>query len=113
VSVADHGHVHVLDRADAFAPDAAAASGDSDVLSPMPGTVLTVRVATGELVEAGQPLGVLEAMKMEVTLRAPFAGTVTSVGAGAGEQVPLGAVLFRVEPPPPAGPDAAADELSP
>jgi 3-methylcrotonyl-CoA carboxylase alpha subunit/acetyl-CoA/propionyl-CoA carboxylase biotin carboxyl carrier protein len=106
VSVADRGHVHVLDRPDAFAPHTAAAAGDSDVLSPMPGTVLAVHVAIGDPVEAGQMLGMLEAMKMEVTLSAPFAGTVAAVGAGAGDQVPLGAVLFRVDP-------ATSGELSP
>ena len=41
----------------------------------------------------GQVLGVIEAMKMELSLKAPFAGIVTSVGAGAGEQVKLGAPL--------------------
>ena len=39
----------------------------------------------------------MEAMKMELALKAPFAGTVTTVGARAGDQVPLGATLFVVE----------------
>ena len=38
----------------------------------------------------------MEAMKMELSLKAPFAGTVTAVDAAAGEQVPLGATLFVV-----------------
>jgi len=42
-------------------------------------------------------LGVLEAMKMELSLKAPFAGTVTTVGAARGDQVGLGEVLFVVE----------------
>ena len=63
----------------------------------MPGTVLAVDVAEGDAVEEGQRLGVLEAMKMELALKAPFAGTVTTVGAAAGEQVALGEVLFVVE----------------
>ena len=42
-------------------------------------------------------LGVLEAMKMELALKAPFDGTVREVHATAGEQVPLGTRLFLVE----------------
>ena len=46
---------------------------------------------------AGDPLGTLEAMKMELALTAPFDGTVTQVGAAVGDQVALGHVLFTVE----------------
>jgi biotin carboxyl carrier protein len=63
----------------------------------MPGTVLAVDVTQGDAVEEGQRLGVVEAMKMELGLRAPHAGTVTTVGAGVGDQVALGQVLFVVE----------------
>ena len=65
----------------------------------MPGTVLSVGVAAGDRVDAGDTLGVMEAMKMELALKAPFDGVVvTGVTAAAGEQVDLGATLFVVEP---------------
>jgi len=64
----------------------------------MPGTVTRVEVADGETVTAGQALGVLEAMKMELALTAPSGGVVR-VRATAGEQVAARQVLFAVEAP--------------
>jgi len=64
----------------------------------MPGTVLQVVVETGQRVAEGDLLGVMEAMKMELSMKAPVAGTLRSVDAKAGEQVALGATLFVVEP---------------
>ena len=75
----------------------ASAEADGSVRAPMPGTVLAVKVHEGQTVTAGEPLGVLEAMKMEHTLTAPTDGTVTSVNAAVGDQVPLGHTLFHVE----------------
>jgi biotin carboxyl carrier protein len=63
----------------------------------MPGKVIRVEVATGDEVRAGQVLVVLEAMKMEHTLRAPYGGTVGEVDCRAGDQVEAGAVLVVVE----------------
>jgi biotin carboxyl carrier protein len=60
--------------------------------------VLEVRVRAGDRVEEGDVLGMMEAMKMELSLKAPFAGTLDSVEAAVGAQVALGATLFVVSP---------------
>jgi biotin carboxyl carrier protein len=64
----------------------------------MPGTVIAVLVAVGDAVEAGQPVVVLEAMKMESTLVAEVAGRVGAVAALAGALVAGGDVLVEIEP---------------
>jgi 3-methylcrotonyl-CoA carboxylase alpha subunit len=63
----------------------------------MPGKVIAVDVAEGQPVESGQRLMVLEAMKMEHALTAPFAGTVAELAAQVGSQVQVEALLARVE----------------
>ena len=76
----------------------AAAAGDGAILAPMPGKVIAVDVAEGDTVTAGQRLMVLEAMKMEHALTAPFDGIVTELAASEGGQVQVEAVLAVVEP---------------
>jgi propionyl-CoA carboxylase alpha chain len=63
----------------------------------MPGSVVRVAVATGDVVEAGQVLVVLEAMKMEHAVHATAAGTVTEVDVAEGDQVETGRILVVVE----------------
>ncbi|APE27961.1 acetyl/propionyl/methylcrotonyl-CoA carboxylase subunit alpha [Aurantiacibacter gangjinensis] len=75
----------------------AASAADGDILAPMPGKVIAVDVAKGDTVAAGQRLMVLEAMKMEHALTAPFDGTVTELSASEGGQVQVEALLARVE----------------
>ncbi|GGO74141.1 acetyl/propionyl/methylcrotonyl-CoA carboxylase subunit alpha [Nocardioides deserti] len=67
------------------------------LLAPMPGTVVRVAVEQGQQVEAGQPVLVLEAMKMQHTVAAPTAGTVTELPVTTGQQVAAGEVLAVVE----------------
>ncbi|WP_397505047.1 acetyl/propionyl/methylcrotonyl-CoA carboxylase subunit alpha [Qipengyuania sp. R86523] len=76
----------------------AAAAGSGAILAPMPGKVIAVDVAEGDRVTAGQRLMVLEAMKMEHALTAPFDGTVTELSAATGGQVQVEAVLCLVVP---------------
>jgi biotin carboxyl carrier protein len=64
----------------------------------MPGHVLDVKVAPGAEVAAGAVLVVLEAMKMEHSLAAPWAGTVKSVSVKPGDRVEEGADLVLLEP---------------
>jgi len=69
------------------------------LLAPMPGSVVAVNVQAGDVVEEGQPLLVLEAMKMQHTIAAPHAGTVTELDVAVGDQVNGGAVLVVVDTP--------------
>ncbi|MEL6324373.1 MAG: biotin/lipoyl-containing protein, partial [Pseudomonadota bacterium] len=75
-----------------------ASAADGAILAPMPGKVIAVDVIDGQTVTAGQRLMVLEAMKMEHALTAPFDGTVTGLDASEGGQVQVEAVLCVVEP---------------
>ncbi|MEU7852345.1 biotin carboxylase N-terminal domain-containing protein [Nonomuraea sp. NPDC049141] len=74
----------------------AAHAGDGVVRSPMPGTVLVVKVQPGDRVSAGQPLLIVEAMKMEHTVTAPCDGQVTELPVQAGRPVDMDAVLAVV-----------------
>jgi len=75
-----------------------ASAADGAIIAPMPGKVIAVDVAEGDAVTAGQRLMVLEAMKMEHALTAPFDGTVTALEASVGGQVQVDTVMCVVEP---------------
>jgi acetyl-CoA/propionyl-CoA carboxylase biotin carboxyl carrier protein len=72
---------------------ARAGTADGTVRSPMPGTVLAVHVTVGDVVSTGQPVLMVEAMKMEHTVTAPMDGTVTELTAKAGQQVRMDETL--------------------
>ena len=67
------------------------------LLCPMPGLITAIHVGAGDKVEAGQPLAVVEAMKMENILRAPKAATVKTVEAKPGESLAVDAVILEFE----------------
>lgn len=83
-------------RAAASVRAAGPAHGHGIVTSPMPGKVVKVLVAAGAEVEQGAPLVVVEAMKMENELMAPFAGVIKNVWVAPGETVEGGARLVEV-----------------
>ena len=71
-------------------------SGSGKIISPMPGLVKVLNVSSGDTVEKGQPLLVLEAMKMEHTLTAPRDGVLAEVNVKVGDQVLDGAILIAM-----------------
>ena len=70
---------------------------EAAIRSPMTGRLVVVAVEEGETVEAGQRLAVVEAMKMEHALVAPYAGVVCDLTADIGDQVEMGESIMRVE----------------
>jgi biotin carboxyl carrier protein len=80
----------------------------AEIVAPMPGKVLNVMVKDGDLVEAGQPLVAIEAMKMETTLAAESAAVIKRVCVAAGQTVDHGDVLIELSPPPPSSAPGSA-----
>jgi propionyl-CoA carboxylase alpha chain len=67
------------------------------LICPMPGLLVSLNVAEGDKVEIGQPLAVIEAMKMENILRAEKSGVVKSVNAEAGQSLAVDAIILELE----------------
>ncbi|MEI2821343.1 MAG: biotin carboxylase N-terminal domain-containing protein [Marmoricola sp.] len=77
--------------------DPAAQISHGSLLAPMPGTVVSVGAAEGDAIEAGTPVLVIEAMKMQHTVSTPSAGVLTKLNVKPGQQVASGEVLAIVE----------------
>ena len=84
-----------LERVPAFAWETSDGTSANQIIAPMPGRIVLVKARAGDKVEAGQELLVMEAMKMELSLKAPRAGVVETVSAGAGDFVEADAMLVR------------------
>jgi len=80
-----------------FAFEGSKSQGGDALRAPMPGRIVAVRVDADAQVEEGQELIVMEAMKMEITLRAPRAGVVAEIRARVGEFVEADMVLVRLQ----------------
>jgi len=89
------GQRHTFSRAAAFAWESKAGGGGNQIVAPMPGRIVLVKAQAGDSVDEGQELLVMEAMKMELALKAPRAGTIESVSATQGEFVEADAILVR------------------
>ena len=83
--------------APAPAPAATAPAGGEQVTSPMPGTILDVKVSQGASVKKGDVLMILEAMKMENEIMCPCDGKVASINAAKGAAVESGTLLCVIQ----------------
>ncbi len=81
------------------------AESHGDLAAPMPGTVTHVLVGNGDRVTQGQPLVIVEAMKMEHVIRAPRAARIRALLVHLGDQIEGGAVVARID----GDPDASAE----
>jgi len=88
---------HTLELHDPGLHELDAGGGDGGLAAPMPGKIIAVLVESGARVEKGAPLLILEAMKMEHTIKAPAGGTVKELLYRVGEQVEEGAELLAFE----------------
>jgi 3-methylcrotonyl-CoA carboxylase alpha subunit len=89
------GQRYAFTRAAAFAWESKEGGGGNQIIAPMPGRIVLVKAKAGDTVEEGQEILVMEAMKMELALKAPRSGTIESVSATQGEFVEADAVLVR------------------
>lgn len=98
ISIRGRNYLLIEEEMDADRPGAAA-GGDGRLEAPMPGNIVAVRASEGDAVKAGQPIVVLESMKMQNEIASPIDGTVARVHCQVGDQVGYGEVLAEIAPP--------------
>jgi 3-methylcrotonyl-CoA carboxylase alpha subunit len=96
IRVHDGTRRFVFSHAPAFAYEESTAGQGDRIVAPMPGRIVLIRAAAGDDVAEGDEVLVMEAMKMELTLRAPRSGRIDSIQASAGDFVDADAVLVRL-----------------
>ncbi len=96
ISIGGRTYVHARGDADADHPAVAGVAGDGRLQAPMPGVIVALNVAVGDVVRLGQPIAVLESMKMQNELSSPVNGTVRAVHCRVGGQVAYGEVLVEI-----------------
>jgi acetyl-CoA carboxylase biotin carboxylase subunit len=97
IAVMVQGETFVLKPYDPFVAAQSAGAAADRISAPMPGKIAQLLVKPGEAVKKGQPLAVLEAMKMEHTLAAPADAKIAGVEVSQGDQVNEGAIILRFE----------------
>ena len=85
------------EKANEFLSKKALLSHHDDVKAPMPGLILKINKKAGEVVKLGEPLIVLEAMKMENEIRSPASGTIKEIFYKEGEPVEKDSVILKIE----------------
>ena len=83
---------------DPFGGDDEEQVGEDRIVAPLPGTVVALLAEVGATLEKGAPILTLEVMKMEQTLRAPFAGVLKAIKCKVGDIVGEGVELAEIEP---------------
>lgn len=100
LSIGGRNHRIVREELDTDLPGGThGAGGDGRIEAPMPGNIVSVKVAEGDTVAAGDAVIVLESMKMQNEITAPIAGVVRRLGCSEGQQVSFGEILAVIEPP--------------
>lgn len=80
------------------APKSSSLTADGrKVTSPLPGVIVDIKVQTGDSINAGQEVAVLEAMKMENSIEAPCSGIVADIEVSKGDSVLEGAVIMTIK----------------